>query len=323
MDRRGFMKGSALGVALGAAQGQIRAQTKQQNKGTAATESSPRTAFWPNGARLVVSLSLQMEAGAQPDRGANGPWGVLDSKYPDLPTEKWYEYGFKEGIPRLLDMYDRKKVKVTSHMVGMAVEKHPALAKEIVQRGHEGSSHGQTWAPIYANSRNEEKASYEANIKAIQNATGTRPLGFNAPGMRGTPNTLEILQELGFLYHTDDLSRDEPFLVPVQKKPFVVVPYTFQLNDLQNYENRWHTCAEFASELKAEFDALYVESERKRRMISVSSHDRVAGRSSRTQVMEEFITYAQRHPGVVFMRKDEIARFALSSPMTIREGGLA
>jgi len=34
----------------------------------------------------------------------------------------------------------------------------------------------------------------------------------------------------------------------------------------------------------------------------------------------EFInTYAQSHPGVVFMRKDEIARFALSSPQTIRE----
>ena len=58
-------------------------------------------------------------------------------------------------------------------------------------------------------------------------------------------------------------------------------------------------------------------------MMSISSHDRVAGRASRTQVIEEFITYAQRQPGVVFMRKDEIARFALSSPLTAREGDLA
>jgi hypothetical protein len=35
--------------------------------------------------------------------------------------------------------------------------------------------------------------------------------------------------------------------------------------------------------------------------------------------MEEFIMYAQRQPGVVFMRKLEIAQFALSSPLTIRE----
>lgn len=313
MDRRRFLQSSATaGLAMSSARAQKRRKAGSQE-----------SAFWPDGARLVVSLSLQMEAGAQPDRGAAGPWGVLDPKYPDLPTEKWYEYGFKEGIPRLLDMYDRHKVKVTSHMVGQAVEKHPSLAKEIVQRGHEPAAHGETWAPVWAASPAEERASYQANIRAIEGATGVRPVGYNAPAMRATPNTFGILQDLGFLYHTDDLSRDEPFLIAVRGKPFVVVPYTFQLNDLQNYENRWRTCADFAGEIKAEFDALYIEGEHKRRMISISSHDRVAGRASRTQVMDEFIAYAQRHPGVVFMRKDEIARFALSSPMTIREGAFA
>ena len=37
-------------------------------------------------------------------------------------------------------------------------------------------------------------------------------------------------------------------------------------------------------------------------MISVSAHDRVAGRASRMRVIEDFIVYAQRHPGVVFLR---------------------
>jgi hypothetical protein len=58
-------------------------------------------------------------------------------------------------------------------------------------------------------------------------------------------------------------------------------------------------------------------------MISVSAHDRVAGRPSRMSVIEDFIIYAQRHAGVIFLRKDEIAKFALNSPMTIREGELA
>ena len=58
-------------------------------------------------------------------------------------------------------------------------------------------------------------------------------------------------------------------------------------------------------------------------MVSVSAHDRVASRASRTRVLEEFIVYAQKHPGVVFMRQDEIAEFALSSPLTIRDDGLA
>ncbi|HEY3840443.1 MAG TPA: twin-arginine translocation signal domain-containing protein, partial [Bryobacteraceae bacterium] len=120
MDRRRFMQSStALGLAMAPA---------------AQSQSPAAKNFWPGGARMVVSLSMQFETGGQPERGANGPWGNLDVKYPDLATDKWYEYGFKEGIPRLLDMYDRRRVKMTSHMVGLAVEKHPQLAKEIVQR---------------------------------------------------------------------------------------------------------------------------------------------------------------------------------------------
>jgi len=42
-------------------------------------------------------------------------------------------------------------------------------------------------------------------------------------------------------------------------------------------------------------------------------------RPSRTRGTEEFIEYAQRHLGVAFMCKDESARFALNSPLTVRE----
>ena len=41
------------------------------------------------------------------------------------------------------------------------------------------------------------------------------------------------------------------------------------------------------------------------------------------RVIEDFIVYAQRHSGVVFLRKDEIAKFALASPLTVREGATA
>jgi hypothetical protein len=48
-------------------------------------------------------------------------------------------------------------------------------------------------------------------------------------------HTLEILQELGFIYHIDDISRDEPFPVNVKGKPFAVVPYTLHMNGIVNY----------------------------------------------------------------------------------------
>jgi peptidoglycan/xylan/chitin deacetylase (PgdA/CDA1 family) len=281
-------------------------------------KSAART-FWPDGARMAISISMQMEGGAQPASGAESPMPKIDPKYPDLPASKWYDYGFKEGLPRLLDVFDRRKIKVTSHMVGAAVDLHPALAKEIVQRGHEATGHGQTWTAQFSMTPEEERVSYRQSIESIERATGMRPVGFNAFWLRGTPQTLEILQSLGFIYHIDDVSRDEPFLVNVRDKPFAVVPYTLHMNDIVDYETRYFSTAMYADDLKAEFDALYAEAGTRRRMMSVSAHDRIAGRPSRAKVLEEFIVYAQSHRGVAFMRKDAIARFALESPLTVRE----
>ena len=51
-----------------------------------------------------------------------------------------------------------------------------------------------------------------------------------------------------------------------------------------------------------------------RRMMSISMHDRISGIPGRVKLVEEFIRYAQKQKGVVFMRKDEIAKWALSAP---------
>jgi peptidoglycan/xylan/chitin deacetylase (PgdA/CDA1 family) len=260
-----------------------------------------------------------MEAGAQPESGAESPLPKIDPKYADIAATKWYEYGLKEGLPRLLDMFDRRNVKVTSHMVGAAVEKHPALAKEIVQRGHEPSGHGQTWTPQYSMTPDQERKSYTDSAVTIERATGVRPAGFNAFWLRGTPQTLQILQELGYTYYIDDVSRDEPFLVNVRNKPFAVVPYTLHMNDIVNYESRHFSTESYAADLKREFDVLYEEGAHRRRMMSVSAHDRIAGRPARMRVLEDFIQYAQSHPGVSFMRKVDIANYAITSPHTVRE----
>jgi peptidoglycan/xylan/chitin deacetylase (PgdA/CDA1 family) len=322
MKRRAFIKDSAFSVlAVGTAPHAFASMTPESGRSpTSFPQPESKGPFWPAGARMVISVSMQMEAGAQPSSGAESPMPPVDPKYLDLPAAKWYEYGFKEGLPRLLDVFDRRKIKVTSHMVGATVDLHPALAKEIVERGHEASGHGQTWAAQYSMTPERERESYQQSVASIERATGTRPLGFNAFWLRGTPHTLEILQELGFIYHIDDVSRDEPFLINVKEKPFAVVPYTLHMNDIVDYESRYFSTQEYAGDLKAEFDMLYAESSKRRRMMSVSAHDRIAGRPSRAKVLEEFIVYAQSNPGVVFMRKDEIARFALSSPRIIREG---
>jgi peptidoglycan/xylan/chitin deacetylase (PgdA/CDA1 family) len=278
--------------------------------------------FWPNGARLVISISMQFEAGGQPPKGADSPFPKVDfpaSVKSDAVANTWFAYGYREGVPRMLDLWDKHGVKVTSHMIGEAAQRHPELARAIVRRGHEASGHGPRWSSQYAMNRNEERAFLIAGRDMVQQATGERTAGYNCNWLRRGPNTLSLLQELGFLYHIDDVSRDEPFIEQVDGKDFVVVPYTLRNNDILLIEGRNYSPQQFLEQIKGEFDQLYEEAGTRRRMMSISAHDRISGTPQMVRAWDEFLTYARSKAGVAFMRKDDIARYALASPLTLRE----
>ena len=272
------------------------------------TAVAQTASFWPRDARLVISISMQFEAGAQGETDNGSPFSDVKKGEYDPITESWFQYGLNEGIPRLLDLWDRHAIKVTSHMVGRAVERRPDIAKEIVDRGHEAAAHGHTWTAHWRLTAQQERESIIANVAAIEKATGTRPVGYNSFGMRGTKYLLKTLQSLNFSYYTDDISRDEPSMLAVDNAPFVVVPYTHRNNDFFRLVPAM-TSAGFAQDLKDGFDALYAEAANRRRMMSISTHDRIAGAPAHVKAIEDFIMYAKKQPGVHFLRKDEIAKF--------------
>lgn len=73
----------------------------------------------------------------------------------------------------------------------------------------------------------------------------------------------------------------------VRNKPFAVVPYTLPMNDIVNYESRYFSNEGYAGDLKRESDVLYEDAAYRRRMMSVSAHDRIAGRPARMRVLED------------------------------------
>ncbi|PKB16709.1 polysaccharide deacetylase family protein [Flavobacterium sp. 5] len=274
---------------------------------------------WSDGSRLVVSISMQFEAGGQPVNAESPFPQNMQKGFVDLPGATWFEYGYKEGIPRMLDNWDKLGIKVTSHMVGSAVLNNPNLAKEIVQRGHEAAAHGMNWSSQYTMPYEEEKKFIKDGVEAIKQTTGFQAIGYNANWLRRGENTLKIVQELGFKYHIDDLSRDEPFIIKVNHSDFVVVPYTLRCNDIVLIEGKNFSVDQFFNQVKAEFDQLYLESASKRRQMSISFHDRIGGTPQMVKATSDLILYMQKHKGVSFKRKDEIATLALADTSTIRE----
>ncbi len=311
-SRRGFLIGASAGAGLLTAGASAAAKTSAKAAGP----------FWPNGERLVISVSMQFEAGGQPPKGTDSPFPKID--LPDsIPSDpvvnSWFAYGYREGVPRMLDLWDRHGIKVTSHMIGEAVRHSPDLAREIVRRGHEAAGHGPRWSSQYAMSRDEERRFLIEARDMVAEVTGQTPVGYNANWLRRGPNTLSLLQELGYQYHIDDLSRDEPFIEQVDGKDFAVVPYTLRNNDILLIEGRDYSPEKFLDQIKMDFDVLYREGATRRRMMSISAHDRISGTPQMVEAWDRFLTYARKHEGVAFLRKDEIARFAKQSPLTVRE----
>ena len=268
---------------------------------------------WPNGEQLVISVSMQVEAGGEPD-GAESPFSgsPVAKGFPDLPATSWFAYGYKEGVRRMLDLWDENQIKVTSHIVGEAAQKNPEMVEAIADRGHEIAAHGMRWASSYNLPYEEEKRFIGDGVTAVEKITGKRAVGFNANWMRRSPNTLKVLQDLDFTYHIDDLSRDEPFVTLVRGKKFAVVPYTVRNNDIVLIEGRHFSADQFYEQLKLEFDRLYAEGASRRRMMSVALHDRIGGTPAVVSAVDRFIRYAKTHPRVAFMRKDQIADIVLN-----------
>lgn len=276
-----------------------------------------KKSYWPNGARLVISVSMQFETGGQPE-GAESPFSgnPLPKNVPDLPADSWFRYGAKEGIYRMLDLWDRYNIKITSHVVGEAAKKYPEVAKAIADRGHEVAAHGIAWSDQWNLSYKEETKFVKDGVDLVERITGQRAVGYNANWLRRSVNTLKVLQDLDFLYHIDDVSHDEPFVTMVRNKKFVVMPYTLRNNDIVNIAGKNWSPDQFLAQLKAEFDQLYKEGATRRRMMSISLHDRIGGTPAMVKVMGDFIAYTQQFGGVEYMRKKDIALLIRDDPNT-------
>lgn len=324
MQRRDFLKAGLAAGAAGFSVGSIKQRAEAQSADAVASKpgsSDSDAAFWPDGIRLPISLSVMFESGSQPRFNPPTPFNNFvppDGIY-DMPTISWYRYGVTEGIPRALDMLDRLGLKMTSHMSGRSVEIYPDTALEIVQRGHEAAAHGWDWSIQSTMNNEQERAFIQKNVDIILKVTGQRPLGYNAPGLRGSQSILQNLHALGFKYHIDDVSRDEPFVVKLNSlKDIAVVPYAVYLNDIRAYEARFLADGDFLDVMKRSFNRLYKESAARRRMMAITMHDRLL-RPEHVETIEEFLHYTLSKTGVAYMKKIDIANYILAAPNAIRE----
>ena len=282
----------------------------------------PPHADWPGGARVAVQFVLNYEEGGERCvlHGDSGSEQFLSeiigaASYParHMSMESIYEYGSRAGVWRVLREFESRSLPMTIFAVSMALERHPDLARALVELGHEIACHGLRWIHYQDVDEDTERAHMREALDILERLTGERPLGWYTG--RDSPNTRRLVVEQGgLLYDSDYYGDDLPFWARVEtadggEHDHLVVPYTLDANDMRFATAQgFNTGEQFFQYLRDAFDVLYAEGADAPKMMSIGLHCRLVGRPGRFRALQRFLDHVQAHEQAWVCRRIDIAR---------------
>ncbi len=279
---------------------------------------NPPDPKWPGGARLALNFVINYEEGSEYSF-ADGE-GFTEASHTEAPpapvplgrrnlgAESMFEYGSRVGIWRLLRLFRERGLPVTIFGCALALERNPAVARAIVEAGHDVVGHGWRWIEHYKLSEAEQREHIRRAVASLEKTIGSRPIGWycrHAP----SPNTRRlVVEEGGFLFDSDAYNDELPYWVEVGGKPHLVVPYTLTNNDTKFGQTAVGTGTEFFEYLKGAFDMLYGEGAAQPKMMSVGLHNRLVGHPARAAGLAKFLDHVQQHDDVWVCHRMAIAK---------------
>jgi peptidoglycan/xylan/chitin deacetylase (PgdA/CDA1 family) len=269
----------------------------------AGRDLTPKT--WPNGARVAVGLSFDLD---------NETGTLRDgSSSPALLSQG--EYGSRAGLPRVLALLDRHRIGASFFVPAVSALLHEDSMKAIIKAGnHEIGLHG------WIHERNSQlDATTERDLltraaKTLESITTKRPAGMRTPSWDYSPATIQIAKELGLVYDSSLMADDRPYEVLAANQPtgIVELPVEWILDDFPYFwMDRSSTVRptmtpdEVFSIWKGEFDGAYEE----RGMFILTMHPHVIGHRARIAMLDRLVTYMKSKPGVWFATHEQIARY--------------
>jgi peptidoglycan/xylan/chitin deacetylase (PgdA/CDA1 family) len=235
------------------------------------------------------------------------------------------EYGARVGVPRILDFLDAYALKATFFVPGHTVDSFPRETEAILERGHEVAHHSYAHVDPSGQAPDEERADMERAWNTLERI-GVTPLGFRSPSADLSPVTLELVEELGFLYDsslmTDDyrpfhprigdrVARGEP-LERGRESRLWELPLCFELDDWPHFQFNFEpyrkggaTPSQVLEIWSGEFD--WMNEHVGGGILTVCMHPQVIGRGHRMAMLERFVEHC-RAAGARFERMDDVAR---------------
>src|SRR5436309_5597955 len=155
---------------------------------------------WPNGARMAVALSFDIDNATVPlSRGQLGSEDLSRGMY-----------GAIDGLPRILRLLDQHNVPASFFIPAVSSLLNPEMAPSILSRKrHEIGVHGWIHEHLGAlNDEAEEQRLLKQSLDLLTTAMGHRPVGYRAPSWAMSRYTMKQVKEAGFLYDSSLMASD-------------------------------------------------------------------------------------------------------------------
>lgn len=269
------------------------------------------TLSWPEGKLLCCTFRVAYEAFRKSGRFKHS--SKLDVNVASISHAN---YGGSVGIWRLMDIFERNRIRATIGANGLAVEKWPDTVKEAHARGHEIASHGMTNDYQLTDlTPEQQREEIKSCTRVITECVGTRPVGWAGQGNMHTVETLGILANEGYRWFGDAFDDDVPYVAEVEGKRIAIIPKLNYANDWRAWSGGLGNATTFFEGFKTSFDFMYQEALRGRAgAMDVIVHAELGGRPNIACAFEEMIRYVKQFETWIPLRR-EVADYLLSSNM--------
>ena len=283
--------------------------------------------IWPNGKRLVVQVTLNLEywdmikEGSEPYY-AGGPPALPDSmpgNILDVPNYSWREYGQRSGIWSLLDTFDEVGVPSSCTLNAKLCLERREIVDAVKERGWELVCHNYEQGDLLTNYQSDpvaEEALIDSALQVYQEAVGKKSPGWLSSSLRSTPNTPEIIAKKGMKFICDYMNDEQPYIMDTRYGSIVAIPYSIEVNDFGFFLRRNFTTTQTLEMLKEQFDQLYEESKITGKLMSVGLHPHVSGHPFRIRAIRDFLKYVKTFDDVWWASREEIADWYLENHKT-------
>ncbi len=257
---------------------------------------------WPNGARVAVGLSFDVDNATATLSTGNLDYEILSRG----------EYGAVDGLPRLLRILDRQRVPASFFIPAASAVLHPIVITNIqsAKQKHEIGVHGWIHERLpLLNDEKEEQRMLNLSIETLTRMTGKKPIGYRAPSWKHSKWTMGQVKAAGFLYDSSLMASDDAYELLLDGTPTGVVELPIEriLDDSPyfggNADGSNPSVGDVYEVFQSEFDVAYEEGG----LYLLTMHPHMMGHRSRAAMLERLIEYIKKKPGVWFATHEQIA----------------